>query len=155
MRYVLFASLVIAFLSGCSGVDLPPDNRNFAIDTFTPRTDEVVAGEARARTYWAKHSARLGANPPYLAVETSAIFESEIVQNLWPKLINSETTTDFFAGAPGRHRNEVPLVGIMIFDVRTGHFIGPNGFVSVDKPQRGQVARWQSYVARYIGTGRY
>jgi hypothetical protein len=52
--------------------------------------------EQRARKYWEKHASGFGSNPVYLAVETSKIFPSE-VQDLWPKLINSETTASFFA----------------------------------------------------------
>jgi len=42
----------------------------------------------------------------------------------------------------------------MIFDTRTGTFVSNRGFVSVDTPSRGRVARFGDYIARYIGTGR-
>jgi hypothetical protein len=130
------------------------DQRNFAIDTYYPAPNEIRLAEQRARNYWAKNANRYGSNPVYLAVETSKIFESEIVQDLWPKLINSQTTTSFFAKSPGKHRSEVDLKGIMIFDTRTGAIVGNRGFVLVDTPDRGRVARFGDYVARYIGTGR-
>jgi hypothetical protein len=129
------------------------DPRNFAIDTYYPTPNEIHLAEQRARKYWARNASRFGPNPTYLAVETSKIFESEIVQDLWPKLINSNTTTSFFAKSPGRHHTEVDLKGIMIFDTRTGYATSNRGFVSVDTPNRGQVARFGDYVARYIGTG--
>ena len=50
------------------------DNRNFAIDTFSPTQNEIRLAEQRARNYWAKHAARFGSNPVYLAVEASKIF---------------------------------------------------------------------------------
>jgi hypothetical protein len=34
------------------------DNRNFAIDTFSPTQNEIRLAEQRARNYWAKHAAR-------------------------------------------------------------------------------------------------
>ncbi len=43
----------------------------------------------------------------------------------------------------------------MIFDTRTGHFADNRGFISVDTPQRGGVARFGNYIARFIGTGRW
>src|SRR5215469_3399450 len=67
------------------------NNRNFAIDTYYPTPNEVQLAEQRARKYWVKHASRFGNNPFYLAVETSKIFPGE-VQDLWLKLINSETT---------------------------------------------------------------
>jgi hypothetical protein len=72
------------------------DNRDFAIDTCYPTPNEIRLAEERARNYWSKHAARFGSNPVYLAVVTSKVFPGE-VQDLWPKLINSETTGSFFA----------------------------------------------------------
>jgi len=69
-------------------------------------------------------------------------------------LINSQTTTTYFSQTGGRHRAEVDLKGIMIFDTRTGTVVSSRGFVSVDTPTRGHVARFGDYIARYIGTGR-
>jgi hypothetical protein len=42
----------------------------------------------------------------------------------------------------------------MIYDTKSGHFVGDQGYVSVDTPNPGGVARFGDYVARYIGTGR-
>jgi hypothetical protein len=151
-RFILFVLLLAGFVTRSNGEMI--DQRNFAIDTYYPTPNEIHLAEQRAQKYWAKNGKRFGSDPVYLAVETSKIFESEIVQNLWPKLINSDTTTSYFAGSPGKHRNEVDLKGIMIFDTRTGSFVSNRGFVSVDTPSRGRIARFGDYVARYIGTGR-
>ena len=151
-RFLLIAFFVIG-ISGRSNEVI--DYRDFAIDTYYPKPNEIRLAEERARKFWAKNAGRYGSNPVYLAVETSKLFESEIVQDLWPKLINSKTTTTFFAGSPGNRHNEVDLKGIMIFDTRTGHFAGNRGFISVDTPQRGGVARFGNYIARFIGTGRW
>jgi len=77
------------------------------------------------------------------------------VQNLWPKLINSQTAVSFFSKSPGRHHTEVDLTGVMIFDTRSGSLVGNRGFVLVDTPSRGTVVRLGDYIARYIGTGRW
>src|SRR5260370_27526678 len=71
------------------------DNRNFAIDTYYPTPNEINLAETRARRYWQKNAARFGPEPVYLAVDTTNIFATEIVHDLWPKLINSQTTTSF------------------------------------------------------------
>jgi hypothetical protein len=104
-----------------------------------------------ARDYWAKNAAKYGSNPVYLAVETSKIFPSEI-QNLWAKLINAETTASYFSQRRGGYSN-LQLKGVMIYDTRIGRFVSDRGFVSVDTLSRGGVARFDDYIARFIGVG--
>jgi hypothetical protein len=128
------------------------DNRNFAIDTCCPTPNEIRLAEERTRNYWAKNAARFGPSPVYLAVVTSKIFPGEI-QLLWPKLINSETTASFFSQRRGF--SNLQLKGIMIFDTRKGRFVGNCGFISVDTPPLGSVARFDAYIARYIGFGNW
>ena len=126
------------------------DDRNFSIDTCYPTPNEIQLAEQRALKYWAKHASRFGNNPFYLAVETSIIFANE-VQGKSPKLNYSETT------ASNRRRSYSYLVlkGVMIFDIRTGHFVGNTGFIAVDTPPLGGVARFDGYIARYIGFGNW
>jgi hypothetical protein len=122
------------------------DNRDFAIDTCYPTQNEIALAEARASRFWAKHSSRFGAEPRFLAVETSKIFPGE-VQDLWPKLINSETTASYFShGIESNTCRNLQLHGVMIYDTKTGHFVSNQGYISVDTPPRGRVAR-------YIGWG--
>lgn len=131
------------------------DNRNFAIDTYYPTPNEVRLAEQRARKYWEKHAAKFGPNPAFLAVETSKIFPGE-VQDLWAKLINSETTASFFShGLDQQTYSNLELHGIMIFDIRSAHFVSNRGFISVDTPRLGGLARFDNYVARYIGFGNW
>jgi hypothetical protein len=129
------------------------DQRNFAIDTCFPNPNAIRLAEGRAKAYWAKYASRFGPEPRFLAVETSKVFPGE-VQDLWVKLINSETTASFFAhGIKNNSYSNLQLLGIMIFDIRTGHFVGNQGFISVDTPPRGSLARFGPYIARYIGWG--
>jgi hypothetical protein len=86
-----------------------------------------------------------------LAVETSKIFPAE-VQDLWPKLINSETTASFFGyGNETNTYSNLQLLGIMIYDTKTGRFVSNQGYVSVDTPPRGRVARFGPYSHRRPG----
>src|ERR1700675_2923795 len=128
------------------------DHRNFAIDTCFPNPNAIRLAEERTRTYWAKYASRFGAEPRYLAVETSKIFPGEI-QDLWPKLINSETTASFFSRPSKDIFSNLQLLGIMIYDTKTGRFVSNQGYVTVDTPNPGRVARWGPYIARYIGWG--
>jgi hypothetical protein len=45
------------------------------------------------------------------------------------------------------------LKGVTIYDTKTGHLVGNQGYVSVDTPNPGEVARFDDYTARWIGTG--
>ncbi len=133
-RFLFFAFLLATWQPlGAEKID----NRNFAIDTYYPTPNEIRLADQRARKYWEKHAAKFGSNPVYLAVETSKIFPSE-VQGLWPKLINSETTASFFShGLDQQTYSNLDLHGIMIFDIRTSHFVSNRGFISVDTPPLG------------------
>jgi hypothetical protein len=146
-------SLLFAlFLPALPTVDAEKiDNRDFAIDTCYPTPNEIQLAEARAGRFWAKHSSRFGPEPRYLAVETSKIFPSE-VQDLWPKLINSETTASFFSHGKQTYSN-LELIDIMIYDTKTGRFVSNQGYIFVDTPPRGRIARFGPYIARYIGWG--
>src|SRR6202795_1643577 len=126
------------------------DNRNFAFDTYYPTPNEIQLAEQRARKYWAKHAARFGSNPFYLAVLTSIIFPG-VVQGLTLKLNLSETT----ASNRRRSYSYLEIKGVMIFDIRTGHFVGNMGFMSVDTQPLGSLARFDHYIARYIGFGNW
>jgi hypothetical protein len=129
------------------------DNRNFAIDTCFPSQNEIQLAEGRARSYWAKNASRFGAESSFLAVDTSKLLPGEI-QDLYPKLIYSETTASFLGR--GDHKgsySELDLHGIMIYDTKAGRFVSNQGYVSVDTPPRGGVARFGSHIARYIGWG--
>ena len=128
------------------------DNRNFAIDTCFPNPNAIQLAEGRARAYWAKYASRFGAEPRFLAVETSKVFPGE-VQDLYPKLINSETTASFFSHGKRNSYSNLQLLGVMIFDTRTGRFVSKQGYISVDTPPPGSVARFGPYIARYIGWG--
>jgi hypothetical protein len=126
------------------------DYRNFAIDTYSPTPHEIQVAEASARNYWARNGSRFGPEPRYLAVETSKVPPYD---GLYSKLINSETTASFFSQADTNYRS-FQLIGVTIYDTKTGHLVGDQGYVSVDTPNPGGVARFGDYRARYIGTGR-
>jgi hypothetical protein len=141
---------ICLFILGCAA-SKSVDYRNFAIDTYSPSPNEIHLAEARARDYWDRNGSRFGPEPRYLAVETSKLFP---YGGLYPKLINSETTASFFSQSGKTNYGNLELVGVMIYDTKTGHFVGNQGYVSVDTPNPGGVARFGDYLARYIGTGR-
>jgi len=149
--YSLFFALFLTILQALHAERI--DHRDFAIDTCYPNPNSILLAEGRTRAYWAKYASRFGAEPRFLAVETSKVFPSE-VQDLWTKLINSETTASFFShGLKNNSYSNLQLLGVMIFDTRTGHFVSNQGYISVDTPPRGTVARFGPYLARYIGWG--
>ena len=148
MKPILLVCLCLTSL-GCAASD-GFDNRNFAIDTYFPTTNEIQLAEERARNYWNRNASRFGPEPRYLAVEASTSLGP--APGLYPKLISSETTASFFSSATPY--TDLQLKGVMIYDTKTGHFVGSRGYMSVDTPNPGQVARYGDYMARWIGTGR-
>ncbi|HKM57246.1 MAG TPA: hypothetical protein VJX28_00780 [Chthoniobacterales bacterium] len=142
-------SLVVNILGCAAGNGV--DNRNFAIDTYFPTTNEIQLAEGRARSYWDRNGVRFGTEPKYLAVETSKLFP---YGGLYPKLIHSETTASFLSRVDESNPySDLELKGVMIYDTKTGHFVSSQGYVSVDTPNLGEVARFGDYMARWIGTG--
>ncbi|MBV8967610.1 MAG: hypothetical protein JO331_00925 [Verrucomicrobia bacterium] len=147
---VLFALL----LPDLQSVDAEKiDNRNFAIDTCYLNQNEIRVAGDRAKRFWAKNGSRFGTDPRFLAVAASKVFPAQ-VQELWPKLINSETTASFFShGLENNTYSNLQLTGVLIYDTATAHFVSNQGYISVDTPPRGGVARFGPYLARYIGWG--
>ncbi|MBV9490383.1 MAG: hypothetical protein JO069_11775 [Verrucomicrobia bacterium] len=148
-----FCVLGCFLIAGCAGWNGGGvDRRNFAIDTYYPAPNEARLAETYAKNYWAQHGSRPGSGSPYLAVDASLIFPNE-VQDLWSKLINSETTASVFAhGTQDFSLSDFVLYGIVIFDTRTGRLVSDQGYVVADLPDRGRIKRFGDYFARYIGS---
>jgi hypothetical protein len=153
MKPIVILSLFFSFI--VNDLAETADLRDFSIDTFWPNPNEMRIAEKHCQNYWAKHRAQYSANTRYLAVEAAAVFPAEIVNDLWLKLINSDTATDFFAHGDRFSYSNLDLKGILIYDTVNNRFVSRWGYVSVDLPRRNQLARWDRYVARFIGTGRW
>jgi hypothetical protein len=153
MKRLLSLGCIFAFIA--SGMAETVDQRDFSIDTFCPSTNAIRVAAKHCQNYWAKHRAQYGANTRYLAVEAAAVFPAEIADCLWLKLINSETANDFFAHGDRFTYSNLDLKGILIYDTLNSCFVARWGYVSVDLPRRNQLARWDCYIARFIGTGRW
>ena len=142
-----------ALLSACGTMDTAKvDNRDFAVDTYYPASNEIQLAERRARHYWQRNSVRLGTEPRYLAVNASALLAAELSAEFSVKLDRSEMSGAYFTqGISSSSKQGVS--GVMIFDTRTDRSVGPQGYIIVDTPSRGRVVRVADYMARYIGTG--
>src|SRR6516162_3942031 len=151
MGRAVIVSALLLFSAIAVSLGQKVDYRDFAIDTCYPTANEIHLAEERVRSYWLRNAPRFGAEPRFLAVEMSTIFSSEI-QNLGVKLIHSQTASSYYIA----RKNAVnpPLRCVMIFDVKANRFIGDRGYVAVVVPQKGQVARFSTYLARYVGTAR-
>jgi hypothetical protein len=149
-RSVRGLNIVVLFLwlllFGCAASDRV-DDRNFAVDAYSPTPNEIKSAQQRAQHYWDNNSQRFAKPTRYLAVATSSISGG----NIYPKLIKSETTASYFG-----QDSQTPSLRascIMIYDTAANGFVSNSGYLSVDLPQRGSVARWDTYMARYIGWG--
>jgi hypothetical protein len=134
-------------LFGCADLE-NGGNRDYAFDTYYPTANEIQLAQQRAQRYWKKNSHRFENVTPYLAVYTTSVVQGDVNQNLYSKLINSETTTNFFETYSSLNGS-----CIMIYNTATGRFVSNFGYASIDLPRHGSVARWDGYNARYIGWG--
>ena len=132
-------------LAGCASSG-KVDNRNYAFDTYDPTPNEIQLAQKRAQRYWAKNWQRLKNPAKYLAVYVTSIDQGDVNQDLYSKLINSQTTTNFF-----ETYSSLNASCIMIYDPATNSFVSNQGYASVDLPARGAIARWDGYTAKYIG----
>jgi hypothetical protein len=142
----LFMCLCLALL-GCANSE-SVENRDYAFDTYYPTPNEIQLAQQRAQRYWQKNSQRYKNTTPYLAVYATSVVQGDVNQNLYSKLINSETTSSFF-----ETYSSLNASCVMIYDTGTNRFVSNVGYASVDLPSRGSVARWDGYTARYIGWG--
>src|SRR5260370_35130132 len=93
---ILF-SLNILFLCLCQPifgrtVSDRVDNRNFAIVTYYPTPNEIRLAEQRGQRYWQSNPQRFPNSTRYLAGYTTSVRQTAIRQDLWCKVIRSETT---------------------------------------------------------------
>jgi hypothetical protein len=145
---ILFICLCLPLLLlGCANSERV-ENRDYAFDTYYPTPNEIRLAQQRAQRYWQKNLQRFKNATDYLAVYTTNIVQGDVNQELYSKLMDSETTTSFFATY-----SSLDASCIMIYDTATNKFVSNLGYASVDLPPRGSVARWDGYTARYIGWG--
>ena len=82
---ILFLCLLLP-LAGCTLSD-KVDDRNFAVDAYSPTPNEIQLAQQRAQHYWQKNSQRFKNPTRYLAVPATSVLQGDVVQNLYPKLI--------------------------------------------------------------------
>jgi hypothetical protein len=147
-KLVMISYLLIGLCllwSGCANSE-KVDSRDYAFDTYYPTPNEIQLAQQRAQRYWAKNSQRVRAPTKYLAVDVTSIVQGDVNQDLYAKLINSQTTTSYF-----QTYSSLNASCIMIYDTATNSFVSNQGYASVDLPSRGTIAHWDGYTAKYIG----
>jgi hypothetical protein len=140
-----FLICLCLLLAGCANSE-KVDNRNYAFDTYYPTPNEIQLAQKRVERYWAKNARQLKNSTKYLAVNVTSIDQGDVNQDLYSKLINSQTTTNFF-----ETYSSLNASCIMIYDTATSAFVSNQGYASVDLPSRGAIAHWDGYTAKYIG----
>ena len=152
-RTFLLLFILSALVCGCGTFDsTQTDKRDFAVDTFYLTSNEMQLAERHARQYWQKNVSRFGAEPRYLAVTASSILAAELNPEFSVKLDRSETSGAYFTQGISSSSKQ-GLHAIMLFDTQTDRSVGPQGYIVVDTPPRGQVIRVAQYTVRYIGGG--
>src|SRR5271156_4552021 len=151
-RYLVLFSGFLSLLSACSVHELSKaDNRNYAVDTCYPGSNEIRLAEQRARDYWQKNASVIGPEPRYLVVAASSMLAAELNAEFSVKLDHSETSGAYFTqGISSSSKQGVQ--GYLVFDTKTDRAVSPQGYIIVDTPPRDQVVHVAQYVARYIGS---
>jgi hypothetical protein len=146
---LIFATL----FSGCGTYSTTQsDKRDFAVDIYYPASNEIALAEQHARQYWQKNASRLGTESRYLAVTAFALLAAELSAEFSTKLDRSETSGAYFTQGISSSSKQ-GLHGVMIFDTQADRSVGPQGYIVVDTPSRGQIVRFADYTARFIGGG--
>ena len=145
--------LLAAVLTACSDLNSTKvDKRDFAVDIYYPAANEIRLAQQHARVYWQKNGSRLGTEPHYLIVTASSILPAELNAEFSIKLDHSETSGPYFTQGISSSSKQ-GIHGFIIFDTQTDSAVGPQGYILVETPPRGEIVRVADYTARYIGAG--
>jgi hypothetical protein len=128
------------------------DLRNYVIGAYDANANEMRVAEKRASRYWQKNGSRIGEKGHYLAIEAAAVLSGDVVQPLWQNMINAQSGSGFLlpsAWEPGQ------MHCIMIYDTRVSHFVTKRGFLVIETPHPGSLARFGDYIALYVRTGSF
>ena len=126
------------------------DTRNYVVGNYDATINESRIAEIRVWRYWLKNRAHLGAKARYLAVVAASVMPGDVVNLLWQNMINAQTGSSFLLPTewnPGRMRC------VMIYDTENSRFVSQHGFLVLETPHRGMLARFGDYIALYIDTG--
>jgi len=126
------------------------DTRNYVVGSYDANINESRIAEIRVWRYWLKNRARLGTKARYIAIVAASVMPGDVVQILWGNMINAQTGSSFLLPAewnPGRMRC------VMIYDTGNSRFVSQHGYLVIETPHRGTLARFGDYIALYIDTG--
>jgi hypothetical protein len=80
-------------------------------------------------------------------VATTRVLQGDIGADLYPKINSSETTASYFSQSED---TVLDATCIMIYDTAANRFVSTSGYISIELPPLASVARWNSYMAKYI-----
>jgi hypothetical protein len=126
------------------------DARNYVVGSYDATINEARIAEIRVWHYWLKNRSRLGAKTRYVAIVAASVMPGDVVQLMWENMINAQTGSAFLLPAewnPGRMRC------VMIYDTENSRFVSQHGYLVIETPHRGKLARFGDYIAIYIDTG--
>jgi hypothetical protein len=128
------------------------DSRNYVVGTYDATINESRIAEVRVWHYWLKNRDRLKVQARYIAIVAASVMPGDVVQLLWENMINAQTGSAFLLPTewnPGRMRC------VMIYDTEKSRFVSQHGYLVIETPHRGTLARFGDYIALYIDTGSF
>src|ERR1700732_4966728 len=120
------------------------DLRNYVIGGYDANPNEMRIAEDRARRFWQKNGSRIGEKARYLAIEAAAVMPGDVIQPLWQNMINAQTGSGFMLPSAWETGQ---MHCLMIYDTRSSDFATKRGFLVIETPHPGTLARFGDYIA--------
>jgi hypothetical protein len=126
------------------------DLRNYVIGAYDANLNEMHLAEQRARRFWQKNGGWVGEKARYLAIEAAAVMPGDIVQPLWQNMINAQSGSGFLLPSAWETGQ---MHCVMIYDIRNSGFVTKRGYLVIETPHPGSLARFGDYIALFVRPG--
>jgi hypothetical protein len=128
------------------------DLRNYAIGSYEANANEMRIAEKRANAFWQKYGSRIGEKGHYLAIEAAAVMPGDVVQPLWQNMINAQSGSGFMLPSAWELGQ---MHCVMIYDTHKSSFVTKRGYLVIETPHPGSLARFGDYIALFIRTNSF
>ena len=152
MRSFIFTLLAFLLVQASTLSGQKVDLRNYVIGGYDANPNELRLAEQRARRFWQKNEARVGEKARYLAIEAASVMPGDIIQPLWQNMINAQSGSGFLLPSAWETGQ---MHCVMIYDVRSSGFVTKRGYLVIETPHPGSLARFGDYIALFVRPGAF
>jgi hypothetical protein len=147
MRSFIFTLFAFLLVQGSTLFGQKVDLRNYVIGGYDANPNELRLAEKRARRFWQKNGTRVGEKARYLAIEAASVMPGDIIQPLWQNMINAQSGSGFLLPSAWETGQ---MHCVMIYDVRSSDFVTKRGYLVIETPHPGSLARFGDYIALFV-----